>query len=99
MGYWVAYGAPFTRHKRNAHDLMRDLDAETFGMRHTLAFCDALRGMSVSGDNPVEALADVAEGLRGVDPFANVVLFLDAWCEDVTEHGSKSMRSIQNAKQ
>jgi len=39
--------------------------------------------MSVSGDNPVEALADVAEGLRGVDPFANVVLFLDAWVEDV----------------
>lgn len=84
MGLWVGYGAPFTRHRRNAHDLMRDLDAETFGMRHTLAFCDALRGMSVSGDNPVEALADVAEGLRGVEPFANVVLFLDAWCEDVT---------------
>ncbi len=83
MGLWVGYGAPFTRHRRNAHDLMRDLDAETFGMRHTLAFCEALRGMSVSGDNPVEALADVAEGLRGVDPFANVVLFLDAWVEDV----------------
>ena len=83
MGLWVGYGAPFTRHTRNAHDLMRDLDAEVFGMRHTLAFCELLREMSVSGDNPVEALADVAEGLRGVDPFANVVLFLDAWVEDV----------------
>ena len=85
MGYWVGYGAPFTRHNRNSHDLMKDLDAETFGMRHTLAFCDALRAMSVSSDNPVEALADVAEGLRGVDPFANVVLFLDAWVEDVAK--------------
>jgi hypothetical protein len=52
-------------------------------MEHTLAFCEALREMSVSGDNALEALADVAEGLRGVEPFANVVLFLDAWCEDV----------------
>lgn len=85
QGWWLGYGAPFTRHTRNAHNLMTDLKAEMFGMEHTLDFCQVLREISVSptGD-ALEGLQDVAEGLRGDDSrWQAVVDFLDVWVEAV----------------
>lgn len=87
QGWWLGYGAPFTRHSRNVHNLMTDLKAEMFGMEHTLDFCQRLREMSVSPTgNALEGLEDVAEGLRGDDSrWSPVVDFLDVWIETVAK--------------
>lgn len=42
----VTYGAPTVRQRRNEHDLVKDLENELLGYRHTEELCDFLRNVS-----------------------------------------------------
>jgi hypothetical protein len=41
--YHVAFGQPFVRQERHEHDLLADLEAEMWGMRHTERFVSDLK--------------------------------------------------------
>jgi hypothetical protein len=43
-GYHVHFGQPFVAQERNAHDLLKDLEAELWGMQHILDFTAWLDG-------------------------------------------------------
>lgn len=44
----VEYGDPLVRQERNEHDLVSDLEAELFGMRHTPAVVKSLRDLAAT---------------------------------------------------
>jgi len=49
-GEAVFYGYPIVNQERNEHDLLKDLDAEVFGMKHTPKFVQTLR--EIAGQLP-----------------------------------------------
>lgn len=57
--WYTQYGAPLVRQDRNPHNLVSDLEAEIFGMRHTTDFTSRLRALDLAQRSPWHALRDV----------------------------------------
>lgn len=87
----VAYGEPIVKQDRNAHDLVRDLENEIFGMKHNEAVIEILRGPlspeiidSSAGINHL--MREVFARFTGVDWLpAWTKRAYDAWFEAVSE--------------
>jgi Reversibly glycosylated polypeptide len=60
----IAFGHPLVRQERNPHDLWKDLDVERNGMIMTDDFCEALRGITLTGTTYHECFAELAGELR-----------------------------------
>lgn len=90
--YHVAFGFPAVEQKRHAHDLIKDLEHELFGMRYTERFCDLLQ------DAPATPAASIIDNLdavcRHIEHHAwtdadyyflpdQTARFMSAWAEDV----------------
>ena len=90
-GYVTHFGLPLVYQQRNEHDLMDDLAAETFGMRHTLAFAEFLDGLTCSeldgsALDAVRAIYDRMRELPWMRTWTPVSLIREAglaWCDDV----------------
>lgn len=74
----VHFGKPFVWQQRNPHNLVKDLEAEMFGMRHTLAFRRALAGVQSPGTalmwNELQELPFMPDGVAGLGA---------AWASDI----------------
>jgi hypothetical protein len=74
----VSYGHPLVIQRRNPHNLLRDLEAEMFGMQYTEALCDILRREGPL--NTVEAF----ELVQRIDFLPEKLkTFFHVWVEDV----------------
>lgn len=49
LGWGVYYGRPAVHQDRNEHDLLKDLEAEIFGMKHNETIINALRDEKLDG--------------------------------------------------
>ncbi len=80
----VHFGPPFAYQQRNEHDLVKDLEAELWGMKHILSFSEqvasALNGSSISGHvrNIYDRLHSNWDGCPKY-----VGQLADAWLEDI----------------
>lgn len=87
LGYGVYYGHPVVTQDRNEHDLIRDLELEIYGMRHTPAFTDVLRDITFTDalDTVDKCLRHVHNLLISRAPFLNgrTRSTLYAWQVDV----------------
>lgn len=62
-------GSPVMRQERNEHDLVKDLRAEVWGMRHTFTFTSALDNAYITNDMPLwHAYDEVLFAARDVLP-------------------------------
>lgn len=78
LGLCVYYGEPAIRQTRNEHDLLADLDAELFGMRHTDDLVQVLRDVRIfTGSTVIEAMMHAI----------NAVLSRCPWIPDQTRDG------------
>lgn len=71
LGYHVRYGVPITHQTRNEHDLVRDLEDEFYGYRHTGPFVDRLRQINFDNDlfaTPLGRLAEVYDRVADLLP-------------------------------
>lgn len=85
-GYLVHYGEPIVRQDRNEHDVLRDLEAEMFGMRYNGLVISTLRhvAQNLPGDDVVGDLEVAFSYLRRLDFLPSVVAnAFDAWLFDV----------------
>lgn len=100
LGWHVTYGHPTVRQDRNEHDLLKDLDAELFGLRYTEQLCDALRRISEEiyanvkdGDGSTTPWEWFKYAVESVDDECNGFLpmrtleGLHAWVQDVDSIG------------
>lgn len=86
FGWTVAYGAPYVRQERNPHDVVRDLEQELYGMRHTDAFVLGLRSLELdgAGKTVLDVLGDVTTALATLDYLPEITRrFMPAWVRDV----------------
>ncbi len=70
----IAFGRPLVRQERNEHDLLRDLELETLGMKITDAFVQALQDSKLSSSSYAACtveLCDQAELAMGAASLAN----------------------------
>jgi len=51
---YMHFGRPFVWQQRNQHDLLKDLDAEIWGMKYILLFADVLDAVKLSGVSVIE---------------------------------------------
>jgi hypothetical protein len=85
QGLVVYYGRPFVFQQRNAHNLVKDLKAEIFGMQHTLEFANWLNILTFSNSSVLE-MVKVLWNMAGsvcpqwVDP--HTITLSEAWCAD-----------------
>lgn len=59
MGWYVSYGRPLTRSERNVHDLVTDLERESYGYRSTPTLVTRLRDLTsrqATGDHVLDRL-------------------------------------------
>ena len=91
-GYVTHFGLPLVYQERNEHDLMDDLAAETFGMRHTLAFAEFLDGLTCSelDGSALDAVRAIYDRMRELPWMARSWSSPSqvreaglAWCDDV----------------
>jgi hypothetical protein len=87
-GYLVHYGEPLVRQVRNAHDVLKDLEHEMFGMRYNGSVINALRHAAQNmphNDNDVLANLRIAFDYVGRLDFMprGLPAAFDAWCEDL----------------
>lgn len=76
----VHFGQPFVWQERNAHDLIKDLKAEIFGMENIVSFADELNGISFGKDVTVVGMVRaVYNALAQFLPSAYAGL---AFCDD-----------------
>ncbi len=54
LGQVVHFGQPFVWQQRNPHDLLKDLEAEMWGMKHVLQFADLLDDMDLPKTQPAK---------------------------------------------
>ncbi len=86
-GHVVHFGHPFVWQQRNQHNLLNDLEAETWGMRHVVAFADWLDQLQLSTNGSV--LDNVRRIYDRMEPpslswmSAGVSELGQAWCDDV----------------
>lgn len=94
----VAFGTPLTRHKRHAHDLMKDLGQEYWGMVLTnrlvqilssiqlssSAYTDCTRELSLKLEREVATQDDLSDGIKRYfnKIFKNMRIWLDV-CSDL----------------
>lgn len=85
LGYTVAYGAPYVEQVRNRHNLMRDLDAELYGMRATDSFVTWLRQLEVTATSVVGCLTEIFDAIERQTSFftRTTIAFTRAWCADL----------------
>jgi hypothetical protein len=86
LNYSVAYGSPLVYQERNPHNLVRDLKDEMYGMEYTDWFTDKLRGIELTGTDPLNCLRQVQQALD-METFIPMQAreFLLAWVNDVEE--------------
>lgn len=85
-GYGAYYGRPAVHQDRNEHDLIKDLDAEMFGMRHNEDVIGIIRGVTLGDEaNVMQDVYHVYEHLAALGPFlpTNTVHAMDAWIADL----------------
>ncbi len=76
------FGQPFVYQQRNAHDWLRDLEQEMWGMQHILELADAIGlGKVVPGPSVIENLREVYRRLPAFVP-SIVKECGQAWLED-----------------
>lgn len=90
----VAYGAPAVRQTRNDHDVVRDMEVELLGYRHTPHLTTVMRelGALLPRDVSVtERLRRLAASLVLAAPYlpADVLRAFPAWFEDLERLGIK----------
>lgn len=82
-GYVAHFGSPLVWQQRNAHDLLKDLEAEMWGSKHILQFADWLNGFTFTGKEAVtDCLRVMFTNLPPWMPKGVQELAL-AWCSDV----------------
>lgn len=82
-GFHVHFGQPFVLQQRNPHNLLKDLDAEIFGMHHMTEFAELLDAVQLPGKSVIEDVRTLWGVIRqppwmpeGVSALAS------AWLED-----------------
>lgn len=79
--FCVRFGRPFVTQERNEHDLVRDLENELFGMRHTEELVSHLKSVPISKEaTMLQNLRAVLTSLREL-PFPLPHKFFDAWLQ------------------
>lgn len=72
-------GTPCVVQKRNAHDLVKDLKAELWGMNWVIAFVNDLRQAFISGDMPLHvAYSELIVAAENILP-EQTILFARSW--------------------
>lgn len=66
MGDKIAVGPPVVDHRRNKHDLLRDLQNEFWGMLITEYLVPHIAEMSLSANTYLGTYQEIAENLRGI---------------------------------
>lgn len=82
--YNTAYfiGEPVMRQDRNEHNLVKDLEAEVWGMRNSLQFCDKLMHSYISSDMPLwRAYSELLFGAHEILP-ERTNQFVTAWVDE-----------------
>lgn len=75
-------GTPVVRQDRNAHNLLNDLRAEYWGMRHARALCNRLDEAHISADMPLHvAYSELLFAVRGMLP-PDTNSFVNWWVDD-----------------
>ena len=86
LGWGAYYGHPVVHQDRNPHDLIKDLKAEIFGMKHNETIIKALREarFASDSDSPIAMTADlfIAAENTGILPH-NTVRAFSHWIADV----------------
>lgn len=86
-GYHVAFGWPFVRQDRHDHNLLKDLEQELWGMRHTERFVSDLKAAyigSLSGNSILGKLHVLISDMTAWDYLPQQTRdFLVAWVQDV----------------
>lgn len=82
FGYQLHIGQPFVYQQRNAHDLLKDLKAEMWGMEHVEEFATLLDGISLRGCSSVLSMLDVISKTIPTS-FEGVKDLWGAWLSDV----------------
>src|SRR5438552_6483694 len=59
LGWHASFGVPLVDHRRNMHDLFKDLKEELNGITYTESLVEFLEGVSLRGETP----ADVYDAL------------------------------------
>jgi hypothetical protein len=93
--YHVYFGEPSVIQERNPHDWLKDLENELYGMRHTEAFCEALKQTYIDTGH-WEGATDARRRLIVMDNLTRVTTgpaaallpqqtrdFMAAWLDDV----------------
>lgn len=82
----VHFGEPFIWQQRNAHNLVKDLEAEIWGMKHILDFSEAV-SVVPKRDSVTDHVRNIYDYLHGawLDCPPRVGQLADAWLEDVSK--------------
>lgn len=85
LGWVVRFGNPLVRQERNPHNLVRDLDQEMYGYRHTGDVTAALRDVTLTTTDVIECLRECFTGVRSLTtvPRQTSDSWM-AWLEDLT---------------
>lgn len=85
FGFHVVYGHPFVDQDRNPHNLMRDLEAEMYGMEHTPALVEAIRAVEFDGTETIMQAMGVVMTAVCKLPFINdqTRQSFEAWAYDI----------------
>lgn len=89
-GYHVVYGAPHVTQERNPHNLIADLEAELWGMKHTEDVVAFLEGVPLGGNSISDDMYTIVDEFSQQDAFPWPVQaqgFYDAWIEEVERIG------------
>lgn len=65
LGDFVSYGSPLVRQKRNEHDLLKDFEAESLGLRYTDAVVLALRSCVLTGQDYKRCFSELSNQIEG----------------------------------
>lgn len=69
---------------RNEHDLVKDLEAEMIGYKHTLHFLNWLNSIQVQGETVLEKYRSIVNQLHELTYFPEQsILFMKAWIRDI----------------
>jgi len=85
-GFHVHYGPPFVWQERNRQNLLGNLEAEIFGMKHTPRFCEDLRQVELGKGSVIDHLQTIYGELEqhGKDYLPEAMLKqFDPWLEDL----------------
>lgn len=84
MSGHVHFGNPYVAQQRNVHNLVKDLEAEIWGMKHILNFTECVQGTLFAGFSVADKVHSVYAHLSGwLDLPQGVNRLADAWLEDV----------------